>query len=167
MTRTDLPVTWDDERTMLMTFLDYGRQTALAKCEGLSQAGATDNPLPGSPAMSVAGVVHHLRWVETWWLEVVLLGGEDLSPPTEAEPDRDFTAGTELPLAEVLADYAAESARLDALVADVDLGTMSTRSIREGHVPLRWILHHLIEETARHNGHLDILRELADSETGV
>ena len=166
MTRSDLPAAWT-ERDTLQTFLDYSRETAVEKCTGVSQQHASAAPLTTSPLMTLGGVLHHLRWVETWWIEVVLLGGEDVSPPTEGEPDREFTVGTELPIADVIADYQDRSAHYDDLIADIDLDTMSVRPIRNGqHVPLRWILHHLIEETARHNGHLDILRELADGATG-
>jgi hypothetical protein len=64
----DIPSSWD-ERTILITFLNYVRDTVHAKCEGLSDADARRAPLPGSPLMTVAGLVSHLRWVESWWIE--------------------------------------------------------------------------------------------------
>lgn len=61
--RTDIPPSWD-EAAMLTTFLDYTRATVHAKCAGLSAEDAWRAPLPGSPLMSIAGIVSHLRWVE-------------------------------------------------------------------------------------------------------
>ena len=64
----DIPPSWD-ERTILTTFLDYARDTVHAKCAGLSDADARRAPLPGSPLMTISGLVSHLRWVETGWIE--------------------------------------------------------------------------------------------------
>ena len=62
MPRTDIPAGWD-ERTVLTTFLDYVRATVHAKCEDLAEADARRAPLPGSPLMTLAGLVNHLRWI--------------------------------------------------------------------------------------------------------
>jgi uncharacterized damage-inducible protein DinB len=167
MTRTDVPATWD-ERAMLTTFLDYARATAHAKCEGLSDELARQAPLPLSPLMTIAGVVNHLRWVEYWWFQVVFLGEPDEGPWTDEDPDREMRVAVDMPLAQVLAEYEEQSARYRELVAGADLDARAAR-VRESTgevVTLRWILNHLIEETARHNGHLDVLRELADGTRG-
>ncbi|MDQ0583250.1 DinB family protein [Streptomyces rishiriensis] len=168
MTRTDdMPSAWD-ERTQLTTFLDYARDTARAKCEDLSAEDARRAPLPGSPLMTPSGLVNHLRWVEYYWFRVVFLGEEDEGPWTDEDPDREMRIAVDLPLAQVLDEYAEHAERHRELVAGHDLGTKAQRATRDGrHVDLRWILLHLIEETARHNGHLDILRELIDGRTGV
>jgi uncharacterized damage-inducible protein DinB len=167
MTRTDLPSAWD-ERTMLTTFLDYVRATAIAKCDGLSDADAAKALLPTSPLTTIGGLVNHLRWVENSWFQWTFLGKEDEGPWTEEEPDREMSLGAELPLAQVIAEYEAECARNRELVAGLDLDTRAVRPIRNGDlVTLRWILFHFIEETARHNGHLDLLREMVDGVTGV
>lgn len=71
--RTDFPDAFD-ERTTLTQLLKYVRLTVHAKCEGLSREDAVKTPLPGSPAMSVAGLVSHLRWVEVFWIDVIFLG---------------------------------------------------------------------------------------------
>ncbi len=159
----DVPSAWD-ERTTLTTMLDYARDTVHAKCAGLSDAGARRAPLPGSPLMTVSGLVSHLRWVETGWIEETLLGREIDGPWTDDDPDRDFRIAAEVPLADLLADYRAACDRNRELVADLDLDTPSRGALdwRAEPVTLRWILLHLIEETARHNGHLEILRELPD-----
>src|SRR5215469_936864 len=100
----DIPASFD-ERTVLTTMLDYARDTVHAKCEGLSEADARRAPLPGSPLMTISGLVSHLRWVETSWIEEVLLGRAIETPGTDEDPDREFRIALEMPLAEVLADY--------------------------------------------------------------
>jgi uncharacterized damage-inducible protein DinB len=163
----DVPTSWD-ERTMLTTFLDYARDTVHAKCAGLSDENARRAPLPESPLMTISGLVSHLRWVETSWIEARLLGREIDAPWTDEDPDREFRIAVEVPLAELLADYRATCARHRDLVASLDLDTPSRGELswRAEPVTLRWILFHLVEETARHNGHIDILRELADGVRG-
>lgn len=163
----DVPDSWD-ERTTLTTLLDYARDTVHAKCAGLSDAGARRAPLPGSPLMTISGLVSHLRWVETAWIEETLLGRAIDAPWTDDDPDREFRIAVEVPLAQLLAEYRAACARHRDLVASLDLDTPSRSALdwRAEPVTLRWILLHLTEETARHNGHLDILRELADGTRG-
>ncbi|MFD8570337.1 DinB family protein [Streptomyces sp. NPDC059639] len=167
MTRIkDTPPAWD-ERTQLTTFLDYARDTARAKCEGVSEENARKAILPGSPLMTLSGIINHLRWVEYHWFQVILLGEEDQGPWTDEDPDREMRIAVEFPLEQLLQEYAAQSARYRDLVAATELDARAVGTVRDGlHVDLRWILHHLTEETARHNGHLDILRELLDGTTG-
>jgi uncharacterized damage-inducible protein DinB len=167
MKRTDVPSTWD-ERTMLNTFLDYTRATVRAKCAGVSEVDARRALLPTSPLMTLSGLVNHLRWVEYSWFEVMFLGEDDKGPWTDEDPDREMRIAVDTPIAQLLDEYDAQSARYRDLAAAYDLDTRSKRSISTGEpVTLRWILFHLIEETARHNGHIDILRELADGTTGA
>ena len=163
----DVPVSWD-ERTILMTMLNYTRGTVHAKCAGISQENAARVMLPGSPLTTICGLVSHLRWVEHSWIEVKLLGGPDLGPWTDEDPDREMRIAVDLPITQLLEEYRAAFRRHDELIAGLDLDTPSKGELgwRSEPVPLRWILFHLIEETARHNGHLDILRELADGVTG-
>ncbi|MFE9855370.1 DinB family protein [Streptomyces sp. NPDC005780] len=164
MTRTDMPSSWD-ERTMLATFLDYARATAVAKCTGVEDAGKA--PLPASPLMTLGGLLSHLRWVEYWWVQVIFLGEEDQGPWTEEDPDREMRIGAEIPLATLVEEYEAQSARYRELIAATDLTATAKRPVRDDvHVTLGWIVMHLIEETSRHNGHIDILRELADGTVG-
>jgi uncharacterized damage-inducible protein DinB len=165
--RSDLPARWD-ERTTLTTFLDYARATARAKCAGISAADAGRSVLPGSPLMTVSGLVSHLTWVEYWWFQVVFLGEEDRGPWTEEDPDREMRIALDVPLDRLLAEYDAQAARYRELVAARDLDERARRTVRDDEtVTLRWILFHLVEEAARHNGHLDILRELLDGVVGV
>ncbi|MFE2170976.1 DinB family protein [Streptomyces sp. NPDC059447] len=167
MTRIDdTPPAWD-ERTQLTTFLDYARDTARAKCDGVSADDARTSLLPGSPLMTVSGLINHLRWVEYYWFQVVFLGEEDQGPWTEEDPDREMRVAVDFPLARLLDEYAEQSARYRELVAGRALDERARRAVRgDLRVDLRWILLHLTEETARHNGHLDILREMLDGATG-
>jgi uncharacterized damage-inducible protein DinB len=163
----DIPPRWD-ERTVLMTFLDYARDTVHAKCAGLSDADARRAPLPASPLMTISGLVSHLRWVESSWIEATLLGGAIDAPWTDEDPDREFRIAVEVPLVQLLDEYRAACDRHRDLVASLDLDTPSRGFLgwRTEPLTLRWILFHLTEETARHNGHIDILRELADGARG-
>lgn len=167
MTRTDMPTAWD-ERSTLTAMLDYARATVRAKCEGLSDEAARRKHLPTSPLTTVSGLVSHLKWVEYSWFEVVLLGRQDAGPWTEEDPDREMRIALDVPLAMLLDEYDAQAERYRQLAAGMDLDTRCKRPMSGGEFPtLRFVLLHLIEETARHNGHLDILRELTDGVTGA
>jgi hypothetical protein len=122
--RTDIPAGWD-ERTVLTTFLDYVRATVHAKCEHLAEADARRAPLPGSPLMTLAGLVNHLRWVEYFWFQVMLLGEDDHGPWTEEDPDREMRIAVEVPIAQLLDEYEAQCARYRDLVASLELDTGS------------------------------------------
>lgn len=163
----DIPPSWD-ERTVLASMLDYVRDTVHVKCAGLTDEQARRAPLPGSPLTTISGLVSHLRWVEYYWIRVVLLGELDQAPITDDDPDAEMRLALSIPLARLLAEYRASCEQLRQLVAALDLDTSSrgTLSWRTEPVTLRWVLLHLIEETARHNGHIDILREMADGVTG-
>jgi len=163
--RSDTPGTWD-ERATVLTMLGYVRETVHVKCAGLSDDLAAQAPLATSPLSTIGGFVNHLRWVEHSWFETRFLGEPDRGPWTDEEPDREMTLGAEGPLVNVLADYRGQCARTDEIVATHDLDDVAARPLRGGPYPtLRWIVLHMIEETARHNGHLDVLRELADGTT--
>ena len=90
------------------------------------------------------------------------------APWTDDDPDREFQISVTVPLTQLLEDYRAACARHRDQVASLDLDTPSQGELgwRTEPVTLRWILFHLTEETARHNGHLDLLRELADGARG-
>jgi uncharacterized damage-inducible protein DinB len=143
------------------------RATVHAKCEGLAEENARRAPLESSPLMTISGLVSHVRWVEYSWIQVRLLGEDDRGPWTDEDPDREMRIAVDIPLARLLAEYEEQCERYRGLLATMDLDTRAVTPVRSGaHVTLRWILYHLIEETARHNGHIDILRELADGVTG-
>jgi uncharacterized damage-inducible protein DinB len=135
-----------------------------AKCAGLSQSDAIKTPLPGSPAMSVAGLVSHIRWSEAFWIDVLFLGQPNQWPGTDHDSELQMRRGLEQPLSELLDEYADQAARTDEVLAARDWDAESAFPDADTGKPiaLRYIVAHLISETARHIGHLDILRELAD-----
>jgi len=167
MQRTEAPLA-GDERAMLTGFLDRQRATVRIKCTGLDDAGAAVAPIATSPLMTIGGIVNHLRWVEYDWLEHDLLGRPDLAPWTDEEPDKEFTVGATTPIATVLEEYEAQCARCREIVAGHALDVTSVQTDRHTGEPftLRWIVNHLIEETARHLGHIDLIREYVDGTTG-
>ena len=100
-------------------------------------------------------------------MERVFLGLEDRGPWTKEDPDREMRIGPDIPVAQLLDEYAETCARHRSIVAAHDLDDVAVRTTGSGEtVTLGWIVLHLIEETARHNGHIDILREMADGTTG-
>jgi uncharacterized damage-inducible protein DinB len=164
--RTDFAST-HEERDILLTMLEYTRRTALMKCEGLSDEDARRQVLPTSPLMTMSGVVSHLRWVEWHWIHVRLLGEPDEGPWTDEDPDREFTYRLDQPLSVTLEDYERLAREHDELFAGLDLDRIAVGRRHNGEeFTFRWILQHLVEENARHNGHLDIIRELLDGTKG-
>jgi hypothetical protein len=112
MTRTDTPPAWD-ERSTLLTMLQYTRDTAVAKCEGLSDRLAGSAPVPTSPLMTVGGVLNHLRWVEHSWIEHRFVGGPDLGPWTDESPDQEFIDGAVFGIEAVIDGYRQQAQRTD------------------------------------------------------
>jgi len=165
--RTDGLMT-GDERVVLDHWLDLYRDTLLLKIAGLDADQLARRAVPPS-SMSLIGVVRHLTEVEAYWLRVVLLDEQDVPDYycTPASHDGDFNDIHPGSAAADVAAYRAELATTRANTAAwTDLGT-PVRGLRKGApVNLRWILTHLIEEYARHLGHMDLLREAIDGRTG-
>jgi uncharacterized damage-inducible protein DinB len=157
------------ERDMLSGWLDFHRAILLWKCEGLSDEQLKRRSVPPS-ALSLLGLVRHMADVERGWFRQVLLGQDvpDLYPAPD-DPDADFNGVDGADAAADLAAFEAECAEArKAVAAAPDLDMLSAqRSQRTGQqFSLRWILSHMIEEYARHNGHADLLRETIDGATG-
>lgn len=165
MERTMRPASWSEVDT-LGALLDYSRATVRAKCAGLSDEDAARALIPTSPLMTVKGIVHHLRWVESWWFETVFLGTDLEYPWTDAEPDREMSLALGIPLAGLLDEYDEVCARSRAVANGHDWDAFAQREGRKGPLTLRWIVAHMLEETSRHCGHLDLIRELTDGVTG-
>ena len=165
--RTDGPMT-GDERVVLDHWLELYRDTVLLKIAGLDAHQLAFRAVPPS-SMSLIGVVRHLTEVEAYWLRVVLLDEQDVPDYycTPASPDGDFD---NIDPATAAADVAAYRAELAATRTNTAAWTdldAPVRGLRKGNaVNLRWILTHLIEEYARHLGHMDLLREGIDGRTG-
>jgi uncharacterized damage-inducible protein DinB len=162
--RTDPPL-YGDERAQLEAWLDFHRATVHRKCAGLAEPDAWRTPLPSSPVMSLAGLVCHLYWVERNWFERIL-GGVDVPLPWLVRRDGEFEPLGDGTLAAALAHYAqaCESSRGFARGVDLEYRAHHPRTGED--IQLRWIYLHMIEETARHNGHFDAMRELIDGTTG-
>ena len=157
-----------DERTTLEQYLDYHRATLLWKTEGLTRE-QLNQRLPTSE-LTLAGLLKHLALVEDYWMHSRFLGVDDPEPwasaPWDDDRDWDFhTAAQDAP-GDLRALYEAACARTRAIVAEHALDNLSALSKSGQRYSLRWILVHLIEETARHNGHADILREAIDGMVG-
>ena len=155
------------ERESLDSWLDFHRATTLQKVEGLDPEQLCRRSVPPS-TLSPLGIVRHLGIVEDCWLHEVLLGEEQPDPYcTPENPDGDLLDGTPATAEADLAAYrervaAAREAQASWTVLDSPVrGSLGGRELN-----LRWILIHLIEEYARHNGHLDLLREAIDGRTG-
>ncbi|MEU8921604.1 DinB family protein [Kitasatospora sp. NPDC048545] len=163
--RVDPPMAADEAAT-LTAFLDYHRTTLALKCEGLTDDQLRLRSVPPS-GLSLLGLVRHMAEVERYWFRSVLLGGEVAGHFwTEAEPDGDFD---NVDTADVAADFATWRAEIDAArgaASGLPLDTVGKRLRHGQEVTLRWILAHMVEEYARHNGHADLLRESVDGATG-
>lgn len=155
-----------DERTMLTGWLAWQRATVRIKCDGLTEADARRAVLPASPTMTIAGLVSHLRWVEHGWFEVSFLGEPDRSPSTDGDRHAGWrTDGVSLH--QVLDEYERQCQRSQEIVAAHEFDEVEEFAPPGlERVNLRWIVTHMIEETARHLGHLDAMRELIDGVTG-
>jgi hypothetical protein len=166
MARTrERPPQTADERTQLGGWLNLQRALIPWKCEGLDEADAHRSVLASSPLMTMAGLVSHLRWTEHCWYEVIFLGGPaDANPQFSDDADADYRVPGES-LARLLADYEAQCAVSDEIVAAHPLDHLA-RHPQYGGMSLRWIQLHMLEETARHAGHADAIRELLDGAKG-
>ena len=155
-----------DERSTLTEFLDYHRATVHLKVAGLSEDDAWRRFVPS--LTSAAGIVKHLGYVEQSWFRVRLAGETGLPVPwTDDNPDADFEPADGDTLESLLDVYTRQCDRSRAIAASMQLDDLAAAPARDGrHATLRWVLVHMIEETARHNGHLDLVRELIDGQTG-
>ncbi len=156
-----------DERTMLTGMLDWYREGVLAKIADLPQPEAGTSPLRSGT--TIAGLVKHLAYVEDHWFSHGLAQQPLPEPwagaPFDDDPDWEFHSAGDEPLEDTAALYRQACARSREVTAARSLD--DTAQDRQGRAfSLRFVLLHLVEETARHLGHLDVLRELADGRTG-
>jgi uncharacterized damage-inducible protein DinB len=166
----------DDESGMLLGFLQYQRDSVLKIVEGLPEEAWQTPVLPSG--WTVAGMLWHLGGVEHHWLQHVTTGVEDRRPDEEAgddeggayDPEAAFTC--DWPSADLIANYRDECRQSDEVLAVTPLSAAPrglgfhpdpeyTKQITN----VRWIVLHVIEETAAHSGHLEIARELLDGKT--
>jgi uncharacterized damage-inducible protein DinB len=173
VSRTD-PDLHGDELTLLSQFLDFHRATLEQKVSSLSAEQLRLRAVPSSE-ITLAGVLKHLALVEDDWFQSTRFGRTDIEPWASApfDDDRDWdwhSAVAESP-EYLLGLYADACARSRAAVVEAggDLDRLSVEPDRRtgGLFSLRWILIHMVEETARHNGDVDLIREAIDGSTGA
>ena len=144
-----------DERELLLAWLDHLRTSVLRKLEDLDEEQARWRP--DGALIPLLGIVNHLTQVEWRWTEGTMLGGA--TSRSEAE----FAPGPELTVAGAAAAYRERARTTERIVSSLPI----TAPARDGSGrDLRWVLLHLVEETARHAGHADATRELLDGVTG-
>jgi len=159
------------ELVLLTAFLDYQRETMLLKTEGLTRE-QLGHRLPSS-SLTLAGLLNHLALVEDSWFRARFAGLPDdelwAGVDWDADPDFEFRTATDVHPEDLRARYADACARSREVVAgsasldELSVGTSSRTGTRWD---LRWVLLHMIEETARHAGHADLLREAIDGTVG-
>lgn len=152
-----------DEKESLKVALDRHRDAVLWKLEGL---GDDDLRRPMVPSgTSLLGMVKHLATVEyAWFCETFGRETEPL-PLDDDDPDADLRVQPHETIADVLAFYERARAASDKVIAELDVEDTGTAWFGNA-VSLRWVLIHMVEETARHAGHVDIVRELIDGTIG-
>jgi uncharacterized damage-inducible protein DinB len=161
----------DDEKQTLQQYLDYQRASVLSIVDGLAEECWHKPVVPSG--WTVAGFVEHLGGAERHWFQMVTMGSETELPWDEGRPDYDPRAPLtcDRPSADIVAYYREQCERSNAVLAETPLlapprGRHGGPD-REQPPDLRWIVLHMIEETASHSGHLEIARELLDGQTGL
>jgi uncharacterized damage-inducible protein DinB len=167
------PPTHGTEVVQLRAWLDFHRDTLKQKASGLTQEQLARTLGPST--LSLGGLLKHMALVEDNWFSVVLLGNEDAAPwqgvDWDGDPDWEFrTAADDSPevLFGLLGDAIQATDRtLDEIGDNLDLLVKVESKHAGTPFDLRWILIHMIEEYARHNGHADLIRESIDGVTGT
>jgi hypothetical protein len=157
----------NDERTMLRDWLDYHRVTLAVKCDGCTDAQLRMRSVEPS-SMSLLGLVRHMGEVERNWFRRVM-GGEDAPPRTYdgRNPDGDFDDVDDADVADDFAFWRSECANSRTIEQSfASLDDCGHHKRTDSDVSLRWVMVHMIEEYARHNGHADLIRERIDGATG-
>jgi hypothetical protein len=145
------------ERETLLALLQYLRDSMVRKVSGVDEMAARRSPV--SSGTTLLGLTKHLTHAEFLWILQRFAGRDDALPDESVRPD-DTLAGA-------VDAYRANWERVDSVVASAANLDQLCQAIGDGApANLRWVLMHLLEETARHAGHADILRELIDGQTG-
>jgi hypothetical protein len=158
------------ERESLVTWLRYHRDTLAMKCEGLTPAQLCERSVPPS-AMSLIGLVRHMAEVErNWFRRLVADESDDTAGPiyydNDTNPDGDFDDVDPATVEHDFEVWRDEIRCADEIIAGVQSLDETRHSERRGDISIRWVLTHMIEEYARHNGHADFLRERIDGGIG-
>lgn len=154
------------EREMLTSWLEYHRATLAIKCDGLSPDQLRTAAVPPF-TLSLIGLVRHMADVERSWFRRTLAA--ETTPPiyySEQEPDGEFEVGG-ADVAEAFDRWTQECQRARQITTAATSLDLVGRQRRGYEVSLRWVLVHMIEEYARHNGHADLLRQRLDGAVGA
>jgi uncharacterized damage-inducible protein DinB len=154
----DFPAGHADDKELLLQWLGYLRGAVLRNVEGVDDRQAHSRP--GGRLLSLIGIVNHLTRVEWRWIDGGFLG--EAVERTDAE----FSPGRELTLDAAIGAYRRRAADTDAAVRAMPLTRRASDDGWGEGKDLRWVLLHLVNETARHAGHADAVRELLDGRTG-
>lgn len=168
------------ELEILNGFLDYHRATLLQKVSGVSDEDMRRIPIAtigkgSASSITLLGLVKHLAYAELRWFQMVLKGLDVSDPSTETDPDADWRIEPEDTTTSIMSLFQAEVAKSRQIVqesvneAGGEDQALEIRAKNPDYknYSLRWIMLHMLEELARHNGHADILREAIDGVTGV
>jgi uncharacterized damage-inducible protein DinB len=154
------------EREQLEAWLDYHRKTLLAKCTGLTGEQLATASVPPSN-LTLIGLVRHMAEVERSWFRTRFRGEQTGTIwITEEQPDGEFENANAASAEEDYATFLQEVELARAAIADRDLDDTYHNRHFDAPMDLRWIVTHMIEEYARHNGHADLIRERIDGTTG-
>jgi hypothetical protein len=154
-----------DEKAALFQFLEYQRASVRAIVEGLSEEAWHTSVVPSG--WTPAGFVEHLAGAEYHWFQEVIEGIKvDFSSEEGFVPYDPYAAFvSDLPASEVLRNYVEECERSNAVFAQRSMSTKPLGWHGDKEVTsVRWVVLHMIEETATHSGHLEIARELLDGQ---
>lgn len=156
----------DRERRLLSMFLDLQRAAVVRKLDSLSDEDARKTPTASS--LSLLGILKHSAIWERRWFQIMFAGRDfpDEWPNVQGEEDDDLKIGDEDTVAQWLAYYEEQVAASREISADTDLSTPCAWP-KQAHRSLRWVMLHMIEESARHAGHADIIRETLDGTRGI
>ena len=167
-TRTEVPLDTVDERTLFTGFLDFHRDTLDWKASRLADEQLRAHVVPASN-LTLLGMLRHMAEVERFWFREVWAGEKFETGMYDRTDDRD-EEWNDLDADTGPAAYARWRAEVElarAVVAGTpDFDKVITREDTGERVSARWILIHMVEEYARHNGHADLLRESVDGEVG-
>jgi uncharacterized damage-inducible protein DinB len=152
------------EREILDSWLDFHRGVIVAKTAHLSPADASRRHVPSQTTL--AGLLKHLAVTEREWFQQTLAGQQPAPGEGPEDPDTSWDVDDHEDLQTLVRAYEDECARSRAVAAEHRLDEVVVHP-QIGEVSVRWVLVHVIEETARHAGHADILRELTDGSIGV
>ena len=165
--RDEPPQSLGDPKAILLQQLSYYRATVLAKLDGLTQDQLTSSTVPSG--WTPLGLLRHLAFVERRWMQWGFEAEQMSDPRGDEDPNsKGWIVMPEDTVASLNAWWAAIAARTEEVARAAELTDRARLGGRFSSDPptLGWILAHLLQENARHVGHLDVVRELIDGSTG-